>query len=78
LRKGSNSTGTAFSTGYGPGDTIKVQFNSKEGNLKFAKNDEALRVAFTEADFKKGGFVPVVAALIEGSKFALTIPDLED
>jgi hypothetical protein len=47
LRKGSNTTGTAFSNGFGPGDTIKVQFSSREGTLKFAKNDEALRVAFT-------------------------------
>jgi hypothetical protein len=49
LRKGSNTTGTAFGSGFGSGDTIKVQFNSREGTLKFAKNDDTLKVAFTEA-----------------------------
>ena len=29
LRNGSNSTGTDFGEGYGPGDVIKVEFNSK-------------------------------------------------
>ena len=40
LRNGSNSTGIDFDNGYGPGDIVKVCFNSKEGNLYFGKNDE--------------------------------------
>ena len=40
LRNGSNSSGIDFGKGYGPGDIIKVGFNSKEGKLYFAKNDD--------------------------------------
>lgn len=29
-------------------------------------------------DFKKGGYVAAVAAMIEGSKYSLTLPGLED
>ena len=49
LRNGSNVTGTDFGTCFGPGDTIKVEFNPKEETLKFAKNDDPLKVAFTSA-----------------------------
>jgi len=35
-------------------------------------------VAFRNETFKQGGYVPVVAALLEGSRFSLTIPQLED
>jgi hypothetical protein len=38
LRNGSNTTGTEFGYGYGPGDVVKVEFNTKEGSLKFCKN----------------------------------------
>lgn len=78
LRNGSNSTGDDFGKGYGAGDTIKVCFNSKEGKLYFGRNDDELKVAFENVNFKKGGYVPAVSALIEGSKYSLTIPDLED
>lgn len=78
LRQGSNTTGTDFGTGFGPGDVVKVEFNSKEGTLRFAKNDDPLKVAFTVPDFKKGGYVPAVAAIIEGSQYSLTLPGLED
>ena len=47
LRNGSNSTGTDFSVGgYGPGDIIKVQFNSKTGTLWFGKNKGELEKGF--------------------------------
>jgi hypothetical protein len=35
-----------------------------------------LKLAFNHSDFKKGGFVPAVAAIIEGSRFSLTLPGL--
>lgn len=80
LRNGSNSTGTDFrkGEGYGPGDVIGVEFNTREGKLSFSVNGSPLATAFTVADFKKGGYVASVAALIEGSKYALTIPQMED
>ena len=47
LRNGSNSTGTDFSIGgYGAGDIVKVQFNSKTGTLSFGKNKGQLEKAF--------------------------------
>jgi len=33
-------------------------------------------VAFTSADFKKGGYVAAVGALHEGSRYSFTLPDL--
>ena len=47
LRNGSNSTGNDFAQGaYGPGDIIKVEFNSKKGKLLFGKNDQPLVEGF--------------------------------
>ena len=46
--------------------------------MKFGVNDDPMKLAYTVADFKKGGYVPAVAAMIEGSKFSLTLPGLED
>lgn len=37
-----------------------------------------MKVGFTVPDFKKGGYVAAVAAMMEGSKYSLTLPDLED
>lgn len=44
--------------------------------MKFGKNSEPLKVAYTNAEFKKGGYVPAVAAMMEGSKYCLTLPGL--
>lgn len=76
LRNGSNKDGIDFKKGYGPGDTIKIKFDGKAGTLSFGINQENLDVAWTIPDFKKGGYVPAVAALIEGSRFSFTLPDL--
>ncbi len=39
LRNVSNSTGADISIGgYGPGDIVKVEFNTKKGTLNFGKN----------------------------------------
>jgi hypothetical protein len=47
LRNGSNSTGSDFiHGGYGPGDTVKVEFNTRKGKLLFGKNDQAMMQAF--------------------------------
>lgn len=78
LRNGSNSEGADFKRGYGPGDTVKVRFEPREGRLSFALNDEPLEEAFCLPELKKGGYVAAVAALIEGSRFSFTLPDLED
>lgn len=78
LRNGSNKDGADFKKGYGPGDTVKVKFEPKEGKLWFGLNDLPLEVAFTSAELKKGGYVAAVGALIEGSRYSFTLPDLED
>lgn len=79
LRNGSNSTGTDFAIGgYGPGDIVKVEFNTKKGTLSFGKNKGQMEKAYEKEEFKKGGYVPAVSTLIEGTKYSLTLPDLED
>ena len=35
-----------------------------------------MKKAFSSDDFKKGGYIPVVATLLEGTKYALTLPDM--
>ena len=40
LRNGSNKTGEAYLTGYGPGDTVGVLFDTKKGELSFRKNKQ--------------------------------------
>lgn len=76
LRNGSNKDGIDFKKGYGPGDVVKVRFNPNEGKLYFAVNEEDMQEAFTSEDFKKGGFVAAVGALMEDSRYSLTLPDL--
>jgi len=76
LRNGSNKDGADFKKGYGPGDTVKVKFEPKEGKLWFGLNDLPLEVGFSSAEFKKGGYVAAVGALIEGSRYSFTLPDL--
>jgi len=76
LRNGSNKDGENFSRGYGPGDIVKVRFNPKEGTLNFGLNDEPLEKAFSCNEFKKGGYVAAVGALMEDSRYSLTLPDL--
>jgi hypothetical protein len=76
LRNGSNKDGQDFKKGYGPGDVVKVRFNPSEGKLYFGVNDEPLEEAFNSADFKKGGYVAAVGALLEDSRYSLTLPDL--
>lgn len=78
LRNGSNKDGADFKKGYGPGDVVKVRFEPKEGRLSFAVNDEPLEEAFNSAELKKGAYVAAVGALIEGSRYCFTLPDLED
>lgn len=41
-------------------------------------NDEAMEEAFNSAELKKGGYVAAVGALVEGSRYCFTLPDLED
>lgn len=43
--------------------------------MSFSKNGDDLKQGFSEMNFKQGGYVPVVAALLEGSKFSLTLPN---
>lgn len=42
LRNGSNKDGLDFKKGYGPGDIVKVKFDSKQGKLYFGVNDTPL------------------------------------
>ena len=37
-----------------------------------------MKQAFSVPEFKKGGYIPAIATLIEGTKYSLTLPDLED
>ena len=80
LRNGSNKdvAGLDLKKGYGPGDTVKIRFDPKEGKLFFGLNDAPLEEAFTSQEFKKGGYVAAVGALLEGSRYSFTLPDLED
>lgn len=78
LRNGSNKQGANFLEGYGPGDIIGVMFDGKKGELLFRKNGGPLTVAFTNVSFKNGGYIPVVASLMEESIFSFTLPPLED
>ena len=55
---------------------MKVRFNPKEGKLYFGVNDDPLEEAFSSAEFKKGGYVAAVGALMEDSRYSLTLPDL--
>jgi hypothetical protein len=39
-------------------------------------NELPLEVAFTSAELRKGGYVAAVGALLEGSRYSFTLPDL--
>lgn len=78
IRNGSNKDGTDLKKGYGPGDIVKVKFEPKLGRLSFGVNDEPLEETFNSPELKKGGYVAAVGALIEGSRYCFTLPDLED
>lgn len=63
IRNGSNKDGAQFGKGYGPGDTVTVKFDTKEGKLSFTVNDGKEELAFPSDEFKMGGYVAAVAAL---------------